>query len=354
MSADELTLDPGVLAPVPTLEFGGRRAAAQTGGIAILPWRSDWLAAQAAGVIAHPRIGDLAEGRYEQALVHLQKSRDATWQDLCSAWSRLSVGGRLLLCGGNDLGVVSAVKRLARELDQPTRVLANRRHARIALFERRDGPGPEPPSDGAIEIPLADGDLRPLRTAAGVFSARRLDAGTELLLATLLALDVTPKRILDLGCGIGALGLTALTRWPNAHGTLLDADIRAIDCARGNAESLGLVDRCLLGWWDASEPLPASDFDLVLLNPPFHAGKAVDLDPARDLFQRLGEALSQGGRGLVVANRTLPYERDLEAQGRLETRIETRGYKVLELRKRSRSSSSRARKSPGARSRGRS
>ncbi len=354
MSADELTLDPGVLAPVPTLEFGGYRAAAATGGVAILPWRRDWLAARAAQVTAHPRIADLADSRFDQALVHLQKSRDATWQDLCAAWDRLASGGRLLLSGGNDLGVVSAVKRLARELAQPTRVLANRRHARIALFERRDGTGPEAPVPGVIEIPSADGGSRRLQAAAGVFGARKLDAGTGLLLTTLFALDLTPKRILDLGCGIGALGLSALAHWPNARGLLLDADVRAIDCASDNAAALGLADRCQLAWWDASESLPATDFDLVLLNPPFHAGKAVDLDPARELFVRLAEALSQGGRGLVVANRTLPYEHDLGAVGTLETRIETRGYKVLELRKRARSSSSKARKSPGARSRGRS
>jgi len=354
MAADELPLDPGVLAPTATLEFGGHRAAAHTDGVAILPWRSDWLAAEAAGVRAHPRLADLGEARFEQALVHLQKSRDATWTDLAQAWSRLSPGGRLLLCGGNELGVVSAVKRLGRELDQPLRVLANRRHARVAVFERTASAGPETPSPGRVDVPTADGEARAFQTAAGVFSARKLDSGTALMLDTLYRTDVTPKRILDLGCGIGALGLAALLRWPNAEATLLDADVRAIDCATANAACLGLSDRCSLAWWEAAEPLPAADFDLVLLNPPFHAGKAVDLDPARTLFERLGEGLAKGGLALVVANRTLPYEHDLARIGQLTARAETRGYKVLELRRRSRSTSSRVRKSPGARSRGRS
>lgn len=355
MAADELILDPGVLAPTPSLEFGGQRAAAGTDGVAILPWRRAWLAAEAAGVRAHPRAAALGEARFDQALVHLQKSRDATWTDLALAWRHLSPGGRLLLCGGNDLGVVSAVKRLGRELGQPLRVLANRRHARIAVFERTASAGPERPAPGHVEVPLGDGSTKVFETVAGVFSAKKLDAGTAQLLATLYDIDVTPKRILDLGCGIGALGLAAALRWPNAEATLLDADVRAVDCATKNAAALGLATRTHPAWWDAVEPLPAGDFDLVLLNPPFHAGgKAVDLDPARALFTRLGEGLARGGLALVVANRTLPYEHDLAAIGQLTIRTETRGYKVLELRRRPRSASSRATKSPGARSGGRS
>jgi len=241
VAADELVLDPGVLAPTPTLEFGGHRAAAQTDGVAILPWRSAWLAAEAAGVRAHPRIDDLQGGLFEQALVHLQKSRDATWCDLAAAHRRLAPGGRLLLCGGNELGVVSAVKRLARELDQPLRVLANRRHARIALFDRGDAAAPAAPATNHVAVPQADGGSRTFETAAGVFSARKLDAGSALILEALYAIDVTPKRILDLGCGIGTLALSALLRWPDAEATLLDADVRAIDRAADNARTLGLA-----------------------------------------------------------------------------------------------------------------
>jgi 16S rRNA (guanine1207-N2)-methyltransferase len=174
-----------------------------------------------------------------------------------------------------------------------------------------------------------------------------------MLLAALPGLS-PPVRVLDLGCGIGALGLAALARWPGAEGCLLDGDARAVASARHNARALDVQARCRIEWWDANEPCPDSGFDLVLLNPPFHTGKGVDLAPARTLFRRASEVLSPRGRTLIVANRTLPWERDLSALGRLETLQETRGYKLLSVSSRRTSASSSTRKRPGSRSAGRS
>jgi 16S rRNA G1207 methylase RsmC len=70
------------------------------------------------------------------------------------------------------------------------------------------------------------------------------------------------------------------------------------------------------------------------------------------MFQRVGEALAPRGRALVVANRTLPWERDLSDLGTLEKLRETRGYKLLSLSRRSRSQSSRSRQRRGSRSAG--
>jgi len=351
MPANELILDPGVLDESPLLEYQGFTGARATQGVAVLPWRAQWLEAEQQGVHALETPEKLGDMRFSQCLVHLQKSRAATWLDLCDAWQRLEPGGRLLLCGGNDLGVVSAVKRLAKELGQNARVLANRRRARIVALRREPGAGPDTPEPTRIEMATPAGDLRSLTAAPGVFSAKRLDVGTELLLEA-LADQAPPHHVLDLGCGIGALGLAALDTWPDARATLLDGDARAVACARHNAVELGVTARCQIVWWDAREPCPGSDYDLILLNPPFHTGKDVDLGPGRAMFQRVGEVLAPRGRALVVANRTLPWERDLEEIGALERLQETRGYKLLSLSRRSRSVSSSRRQRPASRSAG--
>ena len=349
---EELLDDRGVLVPAPVLEFAGWRAAAATGGSAVLPWRSDWLAARAAGADAHPHVDEVDQACFTQSVVHLQKSRDATWRDLHAAWTRLEPGGHLLFCGGNELGVVSAVKRLAREIGQTPRVLSNRRRARVVLFERGPAAGPAPAATAPVPAGLGDAAPVALEAAPGVFSAKRLDPGTEMLLEALGRHDTEPQRILDLGCGIGPLGLAALLRWPRAQATLVDADARAVASAARNAERIGASDRCTVVWWDAAEPAPAERCDLVLLNPPFHAGKAVDLGPARAMFAHAAGALAPGGTALIVANRTLPYERDLESIGRVRALAETRHYKVLSLRGRTRPSGSSGRSSRPARRRG--
>ena len=374
-----LVLDPGVLVNAPVCAFQEPDASEAMGGVAILPWRDAFLRAEAAGfevpnpdaipsLDTHTRVvlsesTSLADGRFGQCVGELQKSRAGTWDDLAEAWRLLEPGGRLLLSGGNDLGIVSAVKRLALELDQKPRLLANRAHARVAAFVRDDGAGPVRPVPTPIFLPPISGTSHALVIRPGVFSAKRLDAGSALLLDHLASFvrdakaSNAPLRVLDLACGAGPLGLAALLHWPTAIAVMSDGDHRAVRSARDNAVMLEVADRCEIVWRDASEPIGQEGFDLALLNPPFHAGKAVDLEPARRIFASLESALAPDGRALVVANTTLPYERDLGKWGEVSAVAHRAGYKLLSVTRRSvtrrsRSSSSRRRTSPGRRSSG--
>ena len=330
MAAEELILDEGVLEETGICEFQGMQAVRRCGGLSVLSWRADWHKAQVYELRSVSSGSLLQDARFAQCLVHLQKSRPATWQDLGHAWAHLEPGGRLLFCGGNELGVTSAVKRLAEQLGQKPKILSNRRRARVVAFERDAGEGPLIPEPDHFQVPEPGQDGFTLRADPGVFSTRRLDPGSELLLETLT--DRPPaRRILDLGCGAGPLGLSALRRWPEATGLLLDGDARAVACARENATALGLEGRCEVEWWDIREPVPMAEFDLVLINPPFHGGKEVDLGPAHAMFETARLALAPEGKALIVANRTLPYERSLRELGKLEMLRDTRTFKVLSL-----------------------
>lgn len=327
--ADLLT-DQGVLDAEATLEIFDSRAVSVTGGLSILPRRGAWLDARAAGIDARGWFDPATETRFTQAVVHLQKGRAATWQGLVEAWERLESDGRLLLAGGNDLGIKSAVKRLSAELDQPAEIIANRARARVACWRRLGTSGPTVPVIAPVEVE-AGGDRFSLRSASGVFSADGVDPGTSLLLGHLESLP-DPATIFDPGCGLGVLGLAALRRWPSATALLADADRRAVDCAAGSTEGLGLDERCDVVWWDATrDPTPSQVFDLVLVNPPFHSGVPVDLQPARAIFRVIDAVLAPGGRAVIVANRTLPWEKELDAVGRRRQIEDRLGYKVLEI-----------------------
>lgn len=78
----------------------------------------------------------------------------------------------------------------------------------------------------------------------------------------------SPRRILDMGVGSGALLLAALAEWPEATGLGVDQSAAALDIARANAERLGMADRARIerGSWDAAS---SGDYDLVLCNPPY-------------------------------------------------------------------------------------
>jgi len=329
-SAADLLLDPGVLDAVTTLEIFDSQAVAATGGLSVLPRRGAWLDAQQAGIDARGWFDLSVPTRFTQVVVHLQKGRAATWQGLAEAWDRLEPGGRLLLAGGNDLGIKSAVKRLSAELGQAADVVANRARARVAAWRRVGSARPTTPVTARIEVETCGSSFE-LRSVPGVFSADGVDPGTSLLLGRLENLP-EPAAIFDAGCGLGVLGLAALRRWPSATALLADADRRAVDCAVGSSGDLGLGERCEVVWWDATrDPAPSRVFDLVLVNPPFHSGVPVDLQPARAIFRAIDATLAPGGRALVVANRTLPWERDLVAIGRLRQIEDRLGYKVLEI-----------------------
>jgi 16S rRNA (guanine1207-N2)-methyltransferase len=356
---EALPLDPGVLREGPLCEFQSDFAVSRHGGTSIQPWRDRFLAAIAEelNVVSHAR--ELSDGSFSQAVVHLQKSRAATFDDLRHAWRLLEPAGQLLLAGPNTLGIVSAVKKLAQQLDQQGIVVSNRAKARVVRFKRDHGPGPQGESTPSVraEIQSIHGERFELdfETAPGVFSAKKLDAGSQLLLESLPGFigHKPPKRIVDLGCGAGVLGLAAATLWPDTQVLLVDADARAVRCATANVERLGLADRCRVAWWDAREAPLEGRFDLALSNPPFHhRGPEVDLGPAMALFASLGGWLKPGGRALLVANRTLPYERPLAEIGPVETVGAARGYKLLALKRSVRSSGARGRRFPGARSGG--
>jgi 16S rRNA G1207 methylase RsmC len=52
-------------------------------------------------------------------------------------------------------------------------------------------------------------------------------------------------------------------------------------------------------------------YDLVLMNPPFHSGKEVNYNLPAHLIQRAHKALPRGGRLTLVANRFIRYERQM-------------------------------------------
>jgi 16S rRNA G1207 methylase RsmC len=352
-------LDPGVLREGPVCEFQSDLGVEAHGGTVVQPWRDPFRAAEAAELQVVAEARELEDARFSQAVVHLQKSRAASFDDLAQAWRILEPGGQLLLAGSNSLGIVSAVKRLARQLDQAGIVIANRARSRIVRFKKDAGPGPTTEPMGTIEARVESirGQTSEfeLETAPGVFSAKKLDAGSEMLLEALARFigHKPPKRIVDLGCGGGVLGIAAALLCPESEVLLADADARAVACARANVARLGLADRCRVEWWDSREEPVDHRFQLALVNPPFHhRGPEVDLGPALALFSSLSGWLKPGARALLVANRTLPYERPLSEIGEIETIASARGYKLLSLKRSARSSGARGRYSPSARSTG--
>ena len=160
-------------------------------------------------------------------------------------------------------------------------------------------------------------------TDAGVFSRDGLDRGTEVLLE---ALPPLAGRVLDLGCGWGAVGVALGKRCPALDIVMTDINSRAVELARRNLAENGVKATVLQGdGFDAVE----GRFDAIVTNPPIRAGKAV----IYGLFARARDYLEPDGALYVVIRKqqgalsALKYLKEI--YGQAETLDRASGFHVL-------------------------
>lgn len=124
-------------------------------------------------------------------------------------------------------------------------------------------------------------------TSSGVFSKRRVDLGTRLLIESM----ILPEKgcVLDVGCGYGAVGVVAATFNPNLCVIMVDVNERAVWLARQNIELNG-VGNAEVRRGHLYEPVKDLSFNCVLSNPPVSAGmetvKAVIVDAAKHMADK--------------------------------------------------------------------
>jgi release factor glutamine methyltransferase len=121
---------------------------------------------------------------------------------------------------------------------------------------------------------------------------------TETLVETaLVKLDAnTPKRVLDLGTGTGAVALAIASVRPMAMMTATDLSAEAFVVAQDNAARLGLANVGFIqsDWLKA---LQGQCFDVIVSNPPYIAKEDVHLTQGDLRFEPLS-ALVSGEDGL--------------------------------------------------------
>jgi 16S rRNA (guanine1207-N2)-methyltransferase len=106
-------------------------------------------------------------------------------------------------------------------------------------------------------------------TSTGVFSAKHLDNGTRLLIEKMAI--PTKGDFLDLGCGVGIIGIMAAIEKPELLVHLSDVNPRAVKLTTLNVKRLGLKNCCI---YEGSiyEPFGEMKFDIIVSNPPISAG----------------------------------------------------------------------------------
>jgi 16S rRNA (guanine1207-N2)-methyltransferase len=178
---------------------------------------------------------------------------------------------------------------------------------------------------------LYRGELLRFVVDAGVFSSRGLDPGTALLIENLPLRS--SDRVLDLGCGWGAVGVAAARSCPRGRVVLTEVNRRAARLARQNLELNGVTNaEVRVGPY--FEPVAHELFDVIVTNPPYRLGRERILEMLKDAVSHL----VPGGRLVLVGKGSQGirfYQEWLEQHwpGKVEVLGRGSGYRVLEARR---------------------
>jgi 16S rRNA (guanine1207-N2)-methyltransferase len=179
---------------------------------------------------------------------------------------------------------------------------------------------------------LFRGEVLVFTVDRGIFGSSGLDPGTALLIESLA---VRPTdRVLDLGCGWGAVGVAAAKAAPNGSAILTDVNRRAIGLARGNLRR-NRVGNAEVRPGSLFAPVAAEKFDVIATNPPYHVGRETILR----LLAEAPEHLNADGRLLVVGKGSQGirfYQQWLTEHWARSVEVLERGggYRVIEARPR--------------------
>ncbi len=244
--------------------------------------------------------GESSAEPFDVVVFRVAKEKAVVHHVINTALQRLRPGGWLWLAGEKNDGIRTYVDKAAA-------------YAGASAQLERDGPrllggiqrGAEPGE------PLDDRDYRQWRqlqltpelniwTKPGIFGWQKLDAGSAFLIDHLdTVFTEPPQRVLDLGCGYGYLTLMAAKHWPASHFTATDNNITAVEACARNLRAAGIDGEVLCS--DAGDTL-AGPFDVLLCNPPFHAGFDVETDLTEKFLAAAARLLAPGGRALFVVN----------------------------------------------------
>jgi 16S rRNA (guanine1207-N2)-methyltransferase len=292
---------------------------------AVQPFKPSYRALQAAGL----EVAPCAEGAdYGAALVLAGRHRGCNEVRLAEALERTVPRGLIVVAGSREDGIASLRKRVGQLLEIDG---SEPKYHGVVFWLRR-------PADGTAAAALREANPEMLvegrfRAAPGMFSHDRVDRASRRL-AEHLPPDLSGDAA-DFGAGWGYLTAEAIARCPRLRRVdLYEADFDALEAARRNvAPAAGMVSSDFF-WQDIlSEPI-GRRYDAVIMNPPFHTGRAADPAIGQAMIGAAAGVLKPGGRLLLVANRQLPYEHTLEkAFGACSSIAQDGRFKVLEARR---------------------
>ncbi|MEZ6090434.1 MAG: methyltransferase [Pirellulaceae bacterium] len=236
-------------------------------------------------------LPDPPDRTYDMALLPLGRRGETEFvrDQLQCLFNRLRIGGELWVCVDNptDSWVGEQVKKL------PCDVTVSTSESTTAYCCVKQNELKKQKSYHC-EFAIRDrGRLLKVHSRPSVFSHRRIDPGARHLINAMSVGEST--KVLDLGCGSGTISLAAAAIDPSVVVHSIDSNARAVQCTSTGAD-LNQLENVSAMLSDCGDLKMASDYDLVVANPPYYA----DFRIAELFLQTAHQMLRSGGRVMIV------------------------------------------------------
>ncbi len=209
-----------------------------------------------------------------------------------------------IIAAGMVKTLPASVWTLMERLIGPTSTSLARKKARL-IFAVVDAELKLPDNPYPQQYRLENTDFL-ISNHANVFSRESLDIGSRFLLQHLPD-HPSYRRLIDLGCGNGVVGLLLAQRYQQADICFVDESYMAIDSARANFSRAYSGKRAEFLVNDGLSGFAPQSADCIVCNPPFHQQHAMGDQIAWQMFQQSYQVLRQAGELRVIGNRHLNY-----------------------------------------------
>lgn len=255
------------------------------------------------------------DGVFDLAIVAVPRAKAEARALIADAAAR---SARVVVDGQKTDGIDSLLKEVRKRTE--VIALVSKAHGKAFLFEGGDFSDWADP--GALTV------VDDFVTRLGVFSADRVDKASAALVAALP--DKLPARLADFGAGWGYLSRHILTHEGVKQLHVVEAESRALECARANIDD----PRAVFHWADVTTHEAKPGYDGVIMNPPFHTMRAADPALGQAFIVAAARCLAPHGHLWMVANRHLPYEATLSTHfGTVAEIGGTPSFKILQASK---------------------
>ncbi|MCE2571347.1 16S rRNA (guanine(1207)-N(2))-methyltransferase RsmC [Motilimonas eburnea] len=261
---------------------------------------------------------------FDAIILYVPKAKAEVEYLLANLMPHLKLNGLLYLVGENRGGIKSINKQLTPYANQTTKLDSARRCSLLALekhqvcdeFQLDDWL-----SRYSIEV---KGQHLEVISLPGVFSAKELDLGTQVLLENIAPLK---GNALDIGCGAGVIGAYLLKSNPDLNLDMIDVNALAVESTKRTLAANGLTANVFASdvYSDVNQR-----YNTLVSNPPFHAGLNTHYGAAEQIINQARQHLKIRGRLIIVANKFLRYEPLFEQSfSHCESLFATSKFKLL-------------------------